>query len=319
MNDELSIADQQQAVIDSVFGAQSADESQFDNFDDSSDQFDDGEEESQNDQFSASDEDEYREEYEPPGYISYEDWIAQGKDPDLWQGKKKYEQQYDLMHELKDFKKKFSELENSSQEQARMMTEALAELKQQAYDEARKEMEQQLQEAIDNQDVDEVIRIKDEMNANKAPVSDQPQKLHPVYEDFFSKNAILDKNSNGFSQAIFDEFGRLHAGVLRNDGVQPGDPLSDIARERYANLAMDRLKNLFPEHFESPRNSRQGRQGNQRRAQQKPSPKTSLSNYKLKAPNRQNADAAQQMYEMMKNKYGQEAADSFASSLVGDQ
>ena len=64
----------------------------------------------------------------PPGHLSYEDWIAQGKDPSDYKGENAYKSEYERIQEIKELKSDSKEMKKHMQ--------TLVEMAQQQKDEA---------------------------------------------------------------------------------------------------------------------------------------------------------------------------------------
>lgn len=250
----------------------------------------------------------------PPGYVSYEEWVADGKDPDDWQGKNKYSQQYDLIQDNKEFKTELKELTGLM----RSTVEATKDMQEQSYQRGLSEAQDNLNKAIDDGDVEAVIKAKDELTAlNKQPRAQQPQ-VNPIHQQFFDANAVLDINSSQHDPEFKQEFARIYDGKLRADGVTQDQQLSDRAMKGYMNQAMKSAKALFPEKFESPRNSRQNNQPVARRTISKQSSHDQMSKIKITTKNPRDNSAYQDTYDTILNMKGggKEAAEAFAKRMM---
>lgn len=247
----------------------------------------------------------------PPGYVSYEDWVEDGKDPDNWQGKNKYSQQYDLIQDNKDFK---SELRGMN-DLLRQTVDATTAMQDDAYKRGITEAKAELQTAIANEDVNAVVAAKDKI-ADLTPPQPSP-KVNPVHDEFFSSNAVLDKNNSQYDPEFSNEFERIYHGKLKADGVVPGQMLSNQAVKGYMNLALKGAKELFPDKFVSPRNNRQAPQQTGKRAPTTRTAGDNIKNVKVTTQNPRDTDAVNDIYKLLqeKDKSGK-SAEAFAKAMT---
>lgn len=179
----------------------------------------------------------------PPGFISYEDWVAQGKDPNDWRGANAYKREYDRIQEVKELSSKMTDLVSLIEDEKKTAA-------QKAREEERARFEAELNEAKENMDVDRVEEL-----LKKAPAEETPKqefKEPAPIADFRKANPILDPNSQGFDQ----DFETAVAGVVNSRLQAFGGAVTEDLMSRVMKAAFDEVKGLYPEKFESPKNTR---------------------------------------------------------------
>lgn len=244
----------------------------------------------------------------PPGYVSYEDWVADGKNPDDWQGKNKYSQQYDLIQDNKGIKSELRGLNDLM----RQTVDATTAMQEEKYNQGKIDAKSELDKAIAEEDINAVIAAKDKM-ANLTPPAATPQ-VNPVHNEFFSSNAVLDKSSSQYDPEFSNEFERIYHGKLQADGVMPGQMLSNQAIQGYMGLALKSAKELFPDKFVSPRNSRQAAKPTTKRAAPTKTAADNIKNIKVTTKNPRDTNAVNDVYEAIKAK-DPKAAEAFAKRM----
>lgn len=182
------------------------------------------------------------EEKSPPGFVSYEDWVAQGKDPDDWRGANAYKREYDRIQENKDLLDKMSSLVSLIEDEKQTAAER-------ARAEERLRFEQELNEAKENMDVDKVEELL--KNQPKDPVKEEFVEPAPI-ANYRKSNPILDPTSPQFDE----QFEGAVARVVNSKLQQFGAGVDDDIVSRVMDVAYNEVKALYPEKFESPKNSR---------------------------------------------------------------
>ncbi len=252
---------------------------------------------------------------DPPGFTSYEDWIAAGKDPDDWQGKNKYNQQYELIQDNKGIK---SELRGMN-DMLRQTVDATNSMRDKAYQEGLDQANEDLKEAMENNDAKAVNDARDKIDNLEKPVAppEQPQ-VNPLHQQFFDTNPVIDQGDAQYDPEVMGEFERIYNGRLRADGVGRDTKLSERAIKGYMNDALKSAKSLFPEKFESKRNTRQttGKSTPKRTASKK-NPVSSIKAVEVKTRNRHDTSPVMDLYNtILKDKNGgKAAADAFAAKM----
>lgn len=256
----------------------------------------------------------------PPGFKSYEEYVKDGGDPELYKGKKAYEAEKKRIDEIKDLKKEFkvftqqlmtANAETMNKERLAMKTQLEAELKQQRAD----------------GDVDAALETKEKLTELKAEVKAGPVPLHPVIEQFIEDNPILDKDSDDYDPKFFKTMARLQAKEINRLSANGGADLDADQMRRCTQKAFTETQEYYPELFKpdvSPRNERagQGRKPNGGAGEGKgQSLDVRLKNMKIGDRHHNpdiNNNSHYETYQFMKEKYGQKAADKFARNVLGD-
>lgn len=247
-----------------------------------------------------------------PGFKTYDEWIGEGGDPDEWQGKKKYSEHYDLIQNNKEFKGQIREMNDL----LRQTVDATTSMQQESYERGLAEAKQQLDRAVEEEDVEAVMKARDNIdqinNRKPAPNANQP---NPIHSEFFSNNQIVDRSSGQFNAEVMDEFSRIYNGKLKADGVSPTDQLPKETIHRYMNAALSSAKSLFPDAFESPRNKRAGANNNNgKRTITKPKASNNIKNIKVTTKNPRDNNAVMDVYEAIK-KRDPKQAEAFAEKM----
>lgn len=248
----------------------------------------------------------------PPGFIGYQKWVDSGKDPDDWQGKNKYSQQYDLIQNNKGFK---SELRDMN-DMLRQTVDATTAMQEERYQQGRAEAKEELETALANNDAQAAVAAQEKLN-KPAPARATQAPVNPVHDQFFSSNAVIDQGSAEFDGEVMGEFQRIYNGRLRADGVGPSDQLSERAIKGYMKSALDGAKQLFPDKFESPRNNRRNAGSKNKRNTEQSDAVDSIKGVKIETRNPRDDNALMDTYNHILNMKGggKEAADKFAAKM----
>ena len=250
----------------------------------------------------------------PPGYIdNLDDWIAAGKDPDLFKGKKAYEQEYDRIQEIKGLKdtmqtvvEGFGSWKEQQQQEADQRVE-----------QARLDLQAKLERAKEDVDVDAALEAQKKLDGLEAKPQAAP-KQHPVISDFYSKNPILDKNSAQYDDEVWRDASMFQASLINElTGGNVNVQLTESQIERSMKVALNKAKSMNPDKFVSPRNTRKAAPATTRRDTQGPADyKAKMKAMKIKSKNKYDTNGASEVYEMLlaKDPTGK-AAENFAKSM----
>ena len=250
---------------------------------------------------------EVEEEGNPPGFIdNLDDWVAAGKHPDDFRGKKAYKAEYDRIQQVKNLENSFKTM----QETLKSTVDAVAKREEITHEQHKKELEAALATAKDDDDVDAALDAAEKLNdINSAP---KQRAENPVIGDFFNNNPALE------SPEIKSEFARIYNGKLKNDGVTPDEQLSQAALKGYLKASMDSVKAIYPDKFVSPKINRQtAPKIKAKPARVKVNVEDALSKYKVDGASSKNSGAPLGVYRMLKESAGDEAAKNFAESVLG--
>lgn len=185
---------------------------------------------------------------QPPaqGHQSYEEYLENGGDPDMYRGKKAFEKERERIDENKGLKKQIKSLETT----VRQTTEAVGDLVQQARDETRAEIEARIQEAKENEDFDGYDRASQDLAEHDAKQKPQQQPTYQepdVIVDFRAENPRIDAESDDYDE----EYNELVEGAyndlyhrMSNGGRKK---LSDNQIKRLLNKAVREADDIFGE------------------------------------------------------------------------
>ena len=83
------------------------------------------------------------------GHITYEDWVSQGKDPDMWKGKKAFDAEYDRIQENKSLKSDVKDMKAAIDALTATFEDERERAVKEAYDKAEKDWQSKLIEATE--------------------------------------------------------------------------------------------------------------------------------------------------------------------------
>ncbi len=252
----------------------------------------------------------------PPGFMSFEDYVAQGGDPDTYRGKKAFADEYERIQENKRLRGEIRGLKETVQQTMDTVQDWQSDQRQKI----RTELEGELHTAKENEDVDGALATQKKIDKldEKPDKPPQQQQEHPVIQGFREANPLLDETSDDFNaefnvdvEAFYNE---THARLSRDGKVR----LTDSQISRALAKAMKDARELHVDLFESPRNKRpsRGGDGRQPRRGKQAEPAARAENFKIKDPrNPRQGDAASEVRDMIKDKYGDKHAKKFEESL----
>lgn len=244
----------------------------------------------------------------PPGYLSHDEWIAAGKDPDDYRGKNAYKAQYDGIQDNKALKADIQGLKG-------MLTDVVDAAEQTRLNQAaahKAELEAKLAEHLEMDRAKEAVATQNEINA----IDDTPKPTapHPMIANLITANPLIDQSSNEYNEEFALDFWSYHDAEVKALGGHEKN-LSDIQIKKLQKQSMAKAKELNPEIFTSSRNNRGGT--TRTTGGKKTDTQFKLSDYKIDDntdPRNQNAATA--MYEMIKAK-SPEKAEQFRKNLLG--
>jgi hypothetical protein len=256
-------------------------------------------------------------EQKAPGYISYDDWIAKGKDPADYKGENAYKAEYERITEIRELKDTMNQVVSGVESWQAQQSEQMA----QQVEQAKVDAQAALDQAVTDEDLDAALAAKDKLvNLNQQTVA-QPMKVNPVITDFAKKNPIIDTNSPQYSAEFHQDMIMIHNGKL--DQLLGGDrtranELSPAQIERVQAMAYSQAKELHADKFTSPRNRRTApTKPNKRPAQNNGDVGAKLKGVKGNLRNPRDTNAANDIYEIIKAR-DPKAAEVFAKNLTGE-
>lgn len=260
---------------------------------------------------------------DPPTYMSYEEWIEAGKDPDDFLGKRAFQARYDDIQDNKRLRKELKGLKTTVQQ----TMDTVNDWQQQERTKIRAELEADLNTAKENEDVEGAIdaqKALDEHDRKSTPASSS-QAEHPTIVEFREGHPLIDHDSDDFNEEFNEDVEAFYNGMVQQLSHGGRKRLTDGQIKRALGKAMKDAAELHDidlggarrQPTESPRNSRGGGQGKQtRRTSRKPAaPKA--EDFTIENPrNPRQGNAATEVRDMLKEKYGEEAAKEFERNLA---
>ena len=256
----------------------------------------------------------------PPGYIdNIDDWVAAGKDPDLFKNKKMYSAEYDRLQEVKELKSLVQTVvTNTGEWKAQQQAQMEAQIAQ-----ARIDAKAALEQARDENDFEAFEAASNKLSNIERQQPQQPvqQQKDPEIDNFIRANPILDQNSDQYDQAFAATMIKAQHTALNR--ITGGDRNMVVTKEELQGTMRQALlvaKEIYPDKFKSPRNSRNNGGQPVRRVA---TPSTADYGTRLKAMpatslNRNDAHANYDLYEMIKAK-DVKKAEAFAKTILGDK
>lgn len=258
------------------------------------------------------------EEDNPPGFKSYEQYVKDGGDPDMYKGKKAYEAEKKRIDENKKLHAEVRDLKKSTDS----IAEAMQEWQQSERDKMRKELEARFKEQKEAYDLDGALETREQLDSLKKEEK-KPPKLNPVIVQFTEDNPIINRDSEQFNQEFFDDMARLQAKKINAMSDNGGADLTNAQILKCTKAAYEEAKELNKELFVSSRNDRQGAPSKKpavTTADKGASLEVRLKNFKVvdaRDPEGLNSNAPWEMYQLLKAK-DPKAAERFAKSTLGE-
>jgi len=149
------------------------------------------------DEAPADDPDDDQEEAAPPGFLSFEEYVEQGGDPDMYRGRKAYETEHERIEENKRLRRDVKGLQSTVRE----TMDAVKDWQSTERGKMRAELEAELHKAKEDEDLDGALETQkklDRLDEQPAPEARPPE--HPVIQDFREANPVLDEESETFDE-----------------------------------------------------------------------------------------------------------------------
>lgn len=259
---------------------------------------------------------------DPPGFVSYEEWISQGKDPDDYKGKNAFKAEYGRIQEIKELKESMKAITSGLDDWKQMQQEQMME----KVEAAKAEAEERLRKAKEDMDVDAALKAQNDLYDIELKDSKRQEQvnsgIHPAILEYCEKNPIINKGSSQFDQEFFNDMSMIQQSIvdqLTGGNEQRGAQLTPAQLTRSMNVAYSRTKELHADKFVSKRNSRQAAPpAPTRRATANKSEDygAKLKSFKMDSKNKQNQGAAYEFYEELKKK-NPKAAETYAKNVLG--
>lgn len=251
----------------------------------------------------------------PPGFLTYDEWVAKGKDPADYRGENAYKKQYDALKEVRELKETMNHvvdgMETWKQQQNDQKTEEIAQ--------ARVDLVAEFEQAKEDEDLDAALLAQEKIN--KIDSKPQAVQVNPIISDFTRKNPIIDPQNTQYNAEFHQDMIMIHNGkldqLLGGDRSRAGE-LTQQQIERVQKMAFNQAKELHADKFVSPRNKRNSApQPGKRAAPTNTSVTTKLKSIQGNSRNPRDTDSANEIYEIIKAR-DPEAAERFAKNLTGE-
>ena len=256
------------------------------------------------------------EETKPPGYLTYDEWIAKGKDPADYKGENAYKAEYERIKEIRELKDTMNQVVSGVETWQQQQSEIMA----QQIEQAKREAAAKLAQAKEDDDIEGALAAQEELTSLDKQAT-RPVKLNPAITEFAQKNPIVDPKSAQYDAEFHQDMIMIHNGkldqLLGGDRTRAGE-LTQAQIERVQKLAFNQAKELHADKFVSPRNKRTAPAKPSKRATQTPvDPKVKLSQVPGNSKNPRDASPAADIYEIIKAR-DPKAAETFAKNLTGE-
>lgn len=248
-----------------------------------------------------------------PGYIGYDEWIEQGKDPADFKGENAYKAEYERIREIRELKSTMQSVAIGVED---WKTQQTIQMNQQI-EQARTDAQAELDQAKEAEDMTAALAAQEKIN-NLQP-QQVPAQVNPAIKEFEVKNPIIDKNSARYDAAFFGDMSMFQGTIineLTGGNEQAAGQLTPEQITRTMELAYSKAKQMHPDKFTSPRNNRQSGPPSKQRGKQKPDYRTQLKAVGENKLNPQDDNAANDIYDMLKEK-DPAAAETFAKNVLG--
>ena len=218
----------------------------------------------------------------PPGFKSFDEYVSDGGDPDMYRGRKAYEAEHTRIDENKRLRKDVKGLQSTVQQ----TMDAVSDWQSTERDKMKRELQAELHTAKENEDVNAAIDAQQRLDK----LAEEPQRVQqdiepPVIQQFREDNPMIDSASDdydeefngaveGFYNTIYNQISQNgHRRVSDNQVQRCLDKAMRDARDLHGLNEPNRTLTDDPP-TESPRNLRKRGQRQPRRQQQSRQPIT---------------------------------------------
>lgn len=188
------------------------------------------------------------------GWVTKDEWVAQGKDPDAWRSAREFQERGELFEEIQRLK----DSDKKTKAAFKVLVEHHKKVRELAVTEALEKLKAQKREALENHEIDKVFDIDEQIErVRNDPVSvpdiDIPAEEAgptPTFKSWHKKN-------NWYQLTGDDEISRW-ADVI---GLQYRKSHPDATETEFLEHVESKVAKRFPEVFENP-NSKRSREVN---------------------------------------------------------
>lgn len=258
---------------------------------------------------------EVKAEEKPPGFLTHEEWIEQGKDPADFRGENAYKAHYDSLKDVRDLKSTMNQVvagvESWKQQQNESKAQEIAEAKIQAVAD--------LAKAKDADDMDGYATATDKIaSLEKQSNIVQTTQVNPIITDFASQNPIIDRSNAQYDPEFHQDMIMIHNSkldqLLGGDRSRAGE-LTPAQIERVQALAFTQAKELHPGKFVSSKNKRVTSASPSKKKVEGVDAVSQLRSIKGNSKNPRDTTPAQDIYKLLLEK-DPAAAETFAKNIT---
>lgn len=174
----------------------------------------------------------------------YDKYVADGGDPALWTGYKKFNKSYDDEVYRRELREQLKETQRSQ----KAILETFEEQKRQAVERALAEREAQLKVAIEDGNAAEAVRLQREIMENKAALPAAAPVDEPVIvKSFRRKVDVLNPGSENYNPEVNAEFEQICTNMAKKYYETYGRQLSDLEVKGILDEAYEMVKDKIPQ------------------------------------------------------------------------
>lgn len=276
---------------------------------------------------------------DPPTYMSHDEWVAAGRDPEDYIGKNAFQKRHDDIQNNKKLRKEIKGLNTTVQQ----TMDAVTDWQSQERGRLKSEIEAELHKAKEDEDIDGALdaqRRLDDIDEPPPPANTPPAE-HSVIADFRENNPMLDAEAEEFDEEFNADVEAFYNGMAQQLSHNGKKALTDGQITRCLKKALKETRELHEindeparrDDGESPRNKRQTQGRSTKRGKTK-AVEPRAEDYKLENPrNSRQVNAATEVRDMIHEKamkegkkrgmdekaaktYADEQAQNFERSLV---
>ena len=246
----------------------------------------------------------------PQGFLTLEQYIEKGGDPDMYRGKKAFSQYHERLksekeaqREARELKQKLASIESGMSAMAQSIQEQAKADAQKMIDDANRKMA----EAKESYDFDEYERQKNiaaqaEKKLQQAPKQQKAPKEPDFIQEFRARNAIIDHSSDEFDEDINllveNRFNTRAAKLNPNTATQ--EDYEELLNAVYTQVT----SKLAPKVEKQPKKAPSTRQVSKNNVETQSTSIARLSS------------SERQMYDVIKDTSGEDAAKRFLTNMT---
>lgn len=133
----------------------------------------------------------------PPGFLSFDDYVKQGGDPEMYRGRKAYETEHDRINENKALRREIKGMRATVQQ----TMESVNDWQRGEREKIRGELEADLHKAKEDEDLDGALTAQQKLDKlDDAPAAQPTREENPVIAEFRTANPRLDPDSEDYNE-----------------------------------------------------------------------------------------------------------------------